>query len=206
MRLQSVTALPEISDDTLERFQIYQALVRKWTPKINLVSRRSLNDLWERHFRDSLQLFSIEPTRKGHWVDLGSGGGFPGMVLAIAAAELRPELRFSLVESDKRKAVFLRTVSRETSVPVAVISERIESVAAFGANIVSARALAPLPRLIEIAKPHMAVDGVGIFPKGIGHEAEIRDASEQWSFDAEGFTSRTDPNGVIYRISNIVGL
>ncbi len=155
-----------VSRETMARLDAYAGLLEKWTPAINLVSKASLRDLWTRHFLDSAQILGLAKTRIGRWVDLGAGGGFPGMVCAIMAAECAPDLRFTFVESDSRKATFLRTVSRETSVPVEIIDERIENIAPLKADVLSARALAPLKVLLEHAERHLAANGQALFPKG----------------------------------------
>ena len=126
MRSEASDPLDGVSRETLARLEAYAALVAKWNPKINLVSRKSLEDLWSRHILDSAQVFALAgPAPRGRWADLGSGGGFPGAVVAILAAGIGADLRVTLVESDQRKAAFLRTVSRETAVPFEVLSDRI---------------------------------------------------------------------------------
>ena len=117
-----------VSRETIDRLSIYANLLEKWNPRINLVSRSTLDDLWSRHIVDSAQLFELAPVTAKHWVDLGSGGGFPGLVIAILAKELRPELEVVLVESDQRKCAFLRTVSRETNCGAVVHSKRVEEI------------------------------------------------------------------------------
>ena len=118
-------AQSNVSRETLERLDVYADLLRRWTRKINLVSKGSLEGLWTRHFLDSAQLLTLAPESSVSWADLGSGGGFPGAVVAVLAAETRPDLKVTLVESDQRKAVFLRTVLRETGVAGDVLTARI---------------------------------------------------------------------------------
>ncbi len=196
------TAL-DVSRETQARLQTYAGLLEKWNPRINLVSRATLGALWTRHFLDSAQLLDLAPETTRHWCDLGSGGGFPGLVLAILAPERRPGLRFTLIESDQRKAAFLRTVLRETGAGATVLDSRIEDAPPQTADIVSARALAPLPALLGLAARHLAPQGTGIFPKGVRHEDELRESLELWHFRCEKLPSQTDPDAVILRISEL---
>ena len=134
---------------------------------------------------------------------VGSGGGFPALVIAILAAGRRPELRFTLIESDQRKSAFLRTVSRETSLNVEVIAARVEDILPLGADVVSARALAPLTELLEYAERHLARGGVSIFPKGRNHEAELSDALANWEFTYEKVESLSHDEGAILTIGDL---
>lgn len=193
----------DVSRETSERLALYAALLEKWNPAINLVSRGTLANLWSRHFLDSAQIFELRPVDAGHWADLGSGGGFPGLVVAILAAEVAPDLRFTLVESDQRKATFLRTVLRETGVSADVRAERIETLAPLGADILSARALAPLTRLLDYASRHLSPAGRALFLKGATHAQEVDDALAHWRFDVQKFPSRTEPDSVILKIGGI---
>lgn len=203
MTVEDAIALRPVSRETKERLAALAALVRKWSPKINLVSPSTLESLWERHILDSLQVFDLGGTDRGLWVDLGSGGGFPGAVVALVAADEAPDLKVTLVESDQRKATFLRTVSRETGVPFGVVPERIESLQPMSANVLSARALAPLDMLLGHVERHLDPDGIAVFPKGARHDAERVAAEETWSFEYEKKPSVTDPAAAIYRIRKV---
>jgi len=204
MRSEAIDPLSGVSRETLERLEIYAALVAKWNPKINLVSRKSLEDLWSRHFVDSAQVFGLAgPNPHGLWADLGSGGGFPGAVIAILAAGAGAGLRVTLIESDQRKAAFLRTVSRETAVPFEVRAERIETLPPLGADILSARALAPLTDLLGFAERHLGSGGFALFPKGETHAQELHEAQNRWRFTCETATSCTDPRAVILKIGAV---
>jgi 16S rRNA (guanine527-N7)-methyltransferase len=139
----------------------------------------------------------------GHLADLGSGGGFPGMIAAILAADERPQLRVTLVESDKRKAAFLSSVARETQVKVLIVTERIEQLARLEANILTARALAPLDQLLSYADRHLQPGGVALFPKGAGSDDEINQALEHWKFSLQKLESKTNPSAVILSIGGI---
>lgn len=192
-----------VSRETLQRFDIYAGLLQKWNPAINLVAKTTLAHLWDRHFLDSAQLFDLAPENATTWLDLGSGGGFPGLVIAILAQERAPALRITCVESDQRKAVFLRTVIRETGINADVITARIEDLPPQAADIVSARALAPLRNLIGFAVQHLAPNGTALFPKGAQAAAELTDALEIWSFRVDEYPSRTDDQAVILKIGDI---
>ncbi len=193
----------DVSRETAERLDRYAALLNKWTPAINLVSKASLRALWSRHLRDSAQLVALTNLRTGHWVDIGSGGGFPGMVCAILLAERAPGVRFTLVESDQRKAEFLRTVSRETSVSVDVLAQRIENVRPLEADILSARALASLTELLSYAERHLKETGRALFMKGATFRDEIEEALETWRFQSEEYASSTDGAGIVLSLGEI---
>lgn len=190
-----------VSRETLDRLDIYERLLRKWNPKINLVSANTLNDLWRRHFLDSAQLVSLGADFRS-WTDLGSGGGFPGMVCAILVAE-KAKVDFILIESDQRKAAFLSAVARETGIPTKIVAERAEAVSPQNASIVSARALAPLPRLLPMVERHLAHDGMALLLKGRGADEEVEEALENFRFDVQKIPSQTDPNGVILKIEGL---
>ena len=192
-----------VSRETIERLRLYEALLKKWNKRINIVSESTLERLWHRHFLDSMQVFHLAPKHAEHWADLGSGGGFPGAVVAILAREARSNIRVTLVESDQRKAAFLRTLARETDVSIQIVAERIEKARPLAADVVSARALAPLPRLLEYASRHLCAGGVAIFPKGQSAQKEISEALETWRFRCETHPSQTDEEAVVLRIGDI---
>ncbi|MCY1126434.1 16S rRNA (guanine(527)-N(7))-methyltransferase RsmG [Frigidibacter sp. RF13] len=199
----SIAGVGDVSRETFDRLEAYQALVRKWNPAINLVSRNSLDQMWERHILDSAQVFALKDRETGLWADLGSGGGFPGLIAAILAAERSPGLRIALVESDQRKAAFLATAARTLDLEVVVHATRIESLPPLGADILSARALAPLTDLLGHAERHLAPGGSALFPKGANHAAELRQALESWRFSYQTHESATDPDAVIYSIRGL---
>ncbi|WP_370213022.1 16S rRNA (guanine(527)-N(7))-methyltransferase RsmG [Roseovarius sp.] len=196
-------SLANVSRETVERLEIYAALLKKWNPKINLVARASLTDAGRRHFEDSAQIMLHAPARISHWVDIGSGGGFPGLVAAILAQENHKDAKFTLIESDKRKCAFLRSVSRETSVPVTVLSERIEQASPQEADVLSARALAPLSDLLGFALQHMTPDGVALFMKGARWQDELRQAENLWNFKATACKSETDDSAHILKVTGV---
>lgn len=193
--------LPDlVSRETLARLERYVEVLAKWNSTLNLVSRASLDDVWQRHIVDSAQLWWLRAPNVERWLDLGSGAGFPGMVIAILAAGEETPVRVTLVESDQRKAAFLRAVARECAVDVDVQCERIEYLAPVGADSVSARALAPLPQLLEWVNRHRKSAGTALFPKGRTVHKEIEAARSEWTFDLVLHPSRTDQEGVILEI------
>lgn len=196
------TRLPglDVSRETQEKLDHLVALLAKWSPRINLVSRTTLEDSWTRHILDSAQVFSVPDVRSGLWADFGSGGGFPGLVVAILAQELAPGLKVTLVESDQRKSVFLRTALRETDVDAKVLSKRIEKVPPLQADVISARALADLTVLLSFAERHMSKSGRAVFLKGANWKKELEAARESWKFDCAERKSITDPNAVVLSI------
>jgi 16S rRNA (guanine527-N7)-methyltransferase len=198
-----VLAQLAVSRETLERLTVFAALLRQWSPRINLVSRASLPQLWTRHIVDSAQLLAHAPGSARHWLDIGSGGGFPGMVCAIVATESHPCLRFTLVESDRRKSTFLRTVARETGVHPEVKAERVEALSPQAADIVSARAVAPLVTLFDHAYPHVRPGGMLLFLKGARYAEEIDEARASWRFTVDARASITAPDARILICRNL---
>lgn len=192
-----------VSRETLEALEAFVALVQRWNPAINLVSKSTLEDLWGRHVLDSAQLFSYCPAEAKRWVDIGSGGGFPGLIVALLAKETMPELQVTLVESDQRKATFLRQAAQTLGLTVTVLSKRIESIPPLAADVVSARALAPLVELLGFAHPHIRHDGVVLFPKGARHAEELSEARNSWHFDLSRHPSLSDSAAAILEIRNI---
>lgn len=191
-----------VSRETFARLETYVEILAQWNSKINLVSKTTIPDVWERHITDSAQLFSISPKFKS-WVDMGSGGGFPGLVIAIYAAEFCPEGHVTLIESDQRKCAFLRTVGRETGVDVTVISERIEMAPPQCADVVSARALTSLEGLFGFSIRHLDPRGKALFLKGARWNLELNDAKRLWRFRYGAHKSKTDPESVILEVGGI---
>lgn len=191
-----------VSRETLDKLKCFEALVQKWNPQINLVSRNSLGDLRSRHVIDSIQVFR-STDRKGRWLDLGSGGGFPGIVVAILAADERPDLWVTLVESDQRKCAFLRTAIRETGIDCQVLSKRIELIEPQEADILSARALTNLSGLLEFAERHLSTGGLALFSKGVTWQKEVTEAQRHWRFDVEPIDSGTEAGAVILKVKGI---
>ncbi len=174
---QRALRLVPMGPELRARLAIYEQLLRKWQKVINLVAPSTLDQIWTRHFADSLQVSDAVPKAK-FWMDLGSGAGFPGLVTAIRLVEM-PGAKVHLVESDQRKAAFLRDVSRETGAPVEIHMERIEKLLPhFDEPIeaVSARALAPLPQLIFWAESLLEKGAIGVFPQGEKASCELTDS------------------------------
>ncbi|MCF6233773.1 MAG: 16S rRNA (guanine(527)-N(7))-methyltransferase RsmG [Rhodobacteraceae bacterium] len=191
-----------VSRETSQRLEVFENLIGKWNQRINLVSRGSLADLRHRHIADSIQVFRIAPAGK-RWLDLGSGGGFPGLIAAILAIEERPDLKVTLIESDQRKAAFLRTAAREVGVTCTILPKRIEHVDPVGANILTARALAPLSGLLGFADQHLDPAGTALFSKGVSWKEELETARQQWHFDVDVIESQTMPGAAILRIEGV---
>ncbi len=193
----------DVSTNALVKLDILVALVEKWNPAINLVARGSLADAWHRHVLDSAQLFQFIPAQARHLADFGSGAGFPGLVLAILAKDALPNLRVTLIESDKRKAVFLSQAAQQLGVFVTILTDRAESLNPLAADMITARALAPLVTLCGIAARHLVPDGCAVFPKGAQAESELAEAASQWQFQVHHRASKTDPTGRILTLKGI---
>lgn len=191
-----------VSRETTDLLTQFSELVERWTVRINLISKASVDGIWERHVADSAQLFELAPEFE-HWVDLGSGGGFPGIVIAIIAKEARPEARITLVESDLRKATFLRTAIRELGLNAKVIAERIEGLPPLGADVLSARALADLSALLEFTDLHLAKNGTALFPKGQNWRKEDEAARQLWSYSLDPVKSKTSAEAAILLIKDV---
>jgi len=167
------------------------------------VAKSTLADTWTRHILDSAQIYQLQENPVDHWADLGSGGGFPGMVVAIIAAEKGTPNHVTLVESDTRKCTFLRTVARETGVKTNVISERIESCPPLDADVLSARALSDLTTLLTYADQHLSKTGEALFLKGASWRKEVEDAQRTLRFTHQVIRSKTDDGPAILRISGV---
>ena len=192
--------LTGVSRETLDRLTVYLDLLVKWQARINLVGKGTLGDPWRRHFLDSAQIWPLLPEKTEILVDLGSGAGFPGLVLAILGV---PDVH--LVESDQRKAAFLREAARATATDVTVHPTRIESMDVIPAQVVTARALAPLVELIGLAAPFLRQGAVGIFPKGRSADRELTAARRKWKMRVTARQSRSDPAGTILVIEDFDG-
>ncbi|PCJ75081.1 MAG: 16S rRNA (guanine(527)-N(7))-methyltransferase RsmG [Rhodobacteraceae bacterium] len=190
----------DVSRETMSRLEAYAALLIKWNPKINLVAKSTIRDIWHRHMADSAQLWPLAPEGVKTWMDIGSGAGFPGLVIGAIAVEKAPDLRVTLVESDRRKSVFLQSAAREMGISVDVITQRIEKLEPKGADVLSARALSSLTQLLEFAEQHRNPAGICLFPKGTRVDSELTEASSCWHMACETFSSMTDPDAVILRI------
>ena len=192
----------DVSHETHEKLKIYHDLLLKWQKAINLVSPKTIDEAWIRHFLDSAQIEQYVSRESSHVVDIGSGAGFPGMVLAI----LRPDLEISLVESDERKCQFLRTVSRETGVRVSIYNSRIEDIVGrLQPDVISARALADVTKLLNYCEEWVAKNPKleCVFMKGARVDEELQNASKLYSFDTQSYPSLTDDQGCVLTLKNI---
>jgi 16S rRNA (guanine527-N7)-methyltransferase len=195
-------ALTPVSRETLARLDRFVALLLKWQKTTQLIAGSTIPHLWTRHIADSLQLLDLAPTARC-WVDLGSGGGFPGLVLACALAE-HSEAMVHLVESNAKKAAFLREAVRTAGVPAVVHGKRIDDIVlgfsstnGSAVDVVTARALASLDTLFRYSAPLLKTGTLGLFPKGQDVEAELTEASNYWNITADLVASRTDARGRI---------
>jgi 16S rRNA (guanine527-N7)-methyltransferase len=198
---QTVPVEPMLSNvprETLARLSLLVTLVEKWTPAINLIAPGEHGQIWSRHVADSLRLVPMIPVGTTSAIDLGSGAGFPGLVLAIAT-----NIPFDLVESDRRKAVFLEEAARITNAPVAVHCSRIEAAVLPLAPLLTARALAPLDRLLGYAARFLRPDGLALFPKGARAEMELIEARRRWTMQVRRHDDPGRPGSTILAISGI---
>lgn len=196
-------AIGPVSRETLDQFAVLEKLFAKWASRMNLVAPSTLNDLWDRHFVDSAQLIVHAP-RATKWVDLGSGGGFPGLVLAVLLLD-RPGATIDLVESNRKKCAFLQTVVQSLALPARVHARRIEdAVPQFDpCDIVTARALASLPLLLDLSAPLLVGGARGLFHKGRDYRREVEESYDHWTFDLIEHASVVEVDSVILDISNL---
>jgi 16S rRNA (guanine527-N7)-methyltransferase len=182
----------------LARLEAYAGLLVQWSTRINLVGRDTLGDLWRRHFLDSAQLVRHVQHGAQSLIDLGSGAGFPGLVLAIMGVS-----GVELVEADARKCAFLREAARIAAAPVQIRNARIEAVPPHVADVVTARGVAPLDRLLPLAQRFIGPETVCLFPKGEQVRQELTAASRAWAMDVSHHDSRSDPRGVILCLKRV---
>ena len=188
----------DVSRETLSRFETYRQLLVRWNRRVNLVGNTSLDDPWRRHFYDSAQLAPLIPDNCARLVDLGSGAGFPGLVLAIMGVR-----GVELIEANGRKCAFLREVARATATEVSVIQGRIENIAAVPADVVTARACAPLEELLGYVDRFLAAGGTALLLKGARVDEELTRAGKSWTMDAVRRPSLSDPAGAVLEITNL---
>ncbi|MFN7709516.1 MAG: 16S rRNA (guanine(527)-N(7))-methyltransferase RsmG [Holosporales bacterium] len=193
--LQSHFEALHVSRETMERLEIYERLLLEWAPRINLVARSTFDQVWRRHFLDSLQLASHLPKDGEIIADLGSGAGFPGMVLAIHLG-----CSVTLVEVDAKKIAFLRTVSRETQTPVRLVQQRIETLESLQVDVLTSRACAPLELLLSYAEQHLAMGGTCLFLKGREVDQEIQKIKDINHLDLQQIPSISDCQGTLLKI------
>lgn len=192
-----------VSRETFGRLQEFELLFQKWNARINLSASSTMGDAWERHILDSAQLFQMAPMAN-HWVDLGSGGGFPGLILAFLLRD-RQGSSIQLIESNRKKASFLQAVTGQFDLPARVFAKRVEDCypLVVKPEIVTARALAPLPALLDLAAPWLTADAVALFHKGRDYRSEVTESAHRWSFDLIEHTSMIDPQSAILELRNL---
>lgn len=187
----------DVSRETLQKLEELAILVQKWSRKINLVSQIDVNQIWDRHILDSAQVLDAAPKAWRRWVDLGSGGGFPGLVVSVLAEGGQ---KVVLVESDGRKAAFLQSASISLDLDTEVINARVENISPQKADVVSARALAPLDDLLTYAAPHVLSGGICLFLKGAKSDDELTRARRNWNMSVDKIPSKTESSGTILKI------
>ena len=192
-----VGKLLNVSRETLDKFRAYLALLEKWQPRVNLVSQSTLVNAWQRHILDSAQLVRFHPPDAKKILDIGSGAGFPGMVLAIMGG-----VEVDLVESDQRKAIFLSTVIRSLGLPAKVHNQRIESLSNMAPDVVTARALASVPKLLKLIENQLSPDTVCLFLKGASVEDELTKLQSYPTMTVMTYPSLSDPNGVVLKLKH----
>jgi len=198
---QKVRNAPFVSRETNDPLRTYSAAIKTWTARINLIARNDVTDeaIWERHIADSLQILPLIPPGVDRAIDLGSGAGLPGLVVAIE----RRDIVVTMIESDRRKAAFLQTMVANLGLRAHVLAQRIEQVTLAPSPLVTARALAPLPKLLDYAAGFLAPNGICLFLKGVSVAAELEEAAAQWRMRVEQFPSRTAQGSCILRISEL---
>lgn len=197
--------LTPVSRETLRRLELFVELLLLWQQRQNLIGPSTIPTIWTRHVADSLQLLDHAPADAKIWADFGSGGGFPGIPIACALAE-KPSALVHLVESNTKKAAFLREAVRVTGAPAKVHLMRAENCGdSFGdkVDVVSARALAPLKTLCDQAFPLIARGALGLFPKGQDVDVELTEAAKYWTIEASKVPSKTSPEGCIVRVRSL---
>lgn len=196
---RTVSNLANVSRETGDRLAVYVEMLKKWNKTINLISKSTLEDVWGRHIQDSLQIAALADF-PCQWLDLGSGGGLPGLVIAAEAAENSPETHVTLVESDQRKCAFMAAAADAMALNVSIQCRRIEESTGQTYDVISARALASLPELLELALPYRHEKSVCLFPKGAKAQAELEAAEKTWILSYEAVKSLTDPSATIFRL------
>lgn len=197
-RMAASLGLP-LRDEAWDRLRLHVETLRKWQPRINLVARSTLPDIWHRHVLDSLQLLPLLPPQAKSLTDLGSGAGFPGLVLAAA----RPDLGVTLIEADQRKCAFLLEAARTAGVSVNLVTQRIEAISPQPVDVVTARALAPLAKLLEWAAKFQRGHTICLFHKGEGLDSELTEARQHWMMDLDRVPSVTAPGAAIVRVASL---
>jgi len=197
---EGFAARTHVSRETLARLKAYADLLVEWNTRHNLVARSTVPDLWQRHFLDSAQLEPLIPAGISTLADLGSGAGFPGLVLAA----MRPDIAVTLHEATAKKCIFLRTAAERMALPVTIQNARIEDLSPKAYDVVTARALAPLPLLLSYAARLSGPNSVCLFLKGQNVGVELTEAHKSWNIEASQVPSQTDPSGAILVVRKLV--
>ena len=192
-----------VSRETLNGFYEYETLLSKWNEKINLVSKNTLVDIWERHFLDSGQIIKHVEASGKRWVDVGSGAGFPGLVVALLLRDRKIDCDIVLVEKNPKKGFFLSEVIRKLKLSVEVVNDNIDTLEPLNADILTARAFSELNNLIEIAFRHIKKEGICLFLKGENYRIELDKTLNYWFFDYDIVDSLSSPSGKIIRVKKI---
>ena len=192
-----------VSRETLKGFYEYKTLLSKWNEKINLVSKNTLVDIWERHFLDSGQIIKHVEASGKRWVDVGSGAGFPGLVVALLLRDRKVECNLVLVEKNPKKGFFLNEVIRKLNLNVEVVNDNIYTLEPLNADILTARAFSELNNLIEISFRHRKKEGLCLFLKGENYRFELDKTLNYWFFDYDVVDSLSSPSGKIIRVKKI---
>ena len=187
-----------VSYETFDKLCLYYDLLIKWQNKINLISSDTIDHIWERHFLDSAQLINYLPEPNGNIIDIGSGAGFPGMILAVMGI---PNIH--LIESDGKKISFLREVARITNSNVTIHHDRVEDINIENCKIILSRAVTDLTQLLNLIEKNVSHETISLFHKGKNYSNELEEAKNNWSFEHQIFPSITGHNGVIIKLSHI---
>ncbi|MBQ8785111.1 MAG: 16S rRNA (guanine(527)-N(7))-methyltransferase RsmG [Alphaproteobacteria bacterium] len=202
--MRKISDIYNVSRETFSKLEVYHSSLLEWQNKFNLVSKNSLDDAWNRHFVDSIQLVEYIPDDAKSLIDMGSGAGFPGMVLAILLNERTPYLKVTLVESITKKTLYLNHVKETASVKVEIINGRVEQIKNRKFDVVTSRAMTSLIDLLDYAYPFLNKKGGCVFPKGKSWNEEVNIAKNKWNFNFEVFDSKTSEEGKIILIHNLV--
>lgn len=192
-----------VSRETCDLLRLYYDMLISWNKKINLVSRKSINTSWNRHFLDSAQLWLYLPEKASIWLDFGSGAGFPGLVIAFISKELKPDLKIILVEKNKKKAFFLIEVVNKFDLNVEILSKNVETIKPQKADVITSRAFGKLDHLLKISYKHQNKDTTALFPKGISFKEEIIISKKNWSYELEKIKNIIDNNSFILKIRKL---
>ena len=192
-----------VSRETLNNFCEYEKLLCKWNKKINLVSKKTLVDIWDRHFLDSAQIINHVDASEKRWVDVGAGAGFPGLVVALLLRERKIDCDVVLVEKNAKKVFFLNEVIRKLNLNVKVVNKRVDCIDPLNADILTARAFSELKELIELAHRHRKERGICLFLKGENYRSELDKTLNYWFIDYDVFDSLSNSFGKIIRVKKI---